>query len=972
LYPNEAARLDALRQYDVLDTLPEVEFDDLTLLAAHICGTPIALISLVDENRQWFKSSVGLGMRETPRDVSFCAHAIVQDDLFVVQDATQDERFADNPLVTSEPHIRFYMGAPLITPQGHALGTLCVVDRVPRQLSPQQAESLQVLSRQVVRQLELRRLTMQQQIALVESKQAEALLRAIRRVQSEFIADGDIRFIFQDLLNVLLTVTQSDYGFIGEILRTADGQPYLKTHALTNIAWDQESELLYEKYAALGFEFHNLNTLFGAVITSGQPVIANDPATDPRRGGLPPGHPPLDAFLGIPFYQGKQQVGMVGVANRSGGYSEAMVRYLEPFLSTCASIISAYRNEQSRQRAEEALQRAKEFSERLIQSSVDGILAFDSECRYTVWNAGMERISGVPASETLGKCAFDLFPFLKDIGEDRYFYEALAGRAAIAQDRPYTVPATGRQGFFEGHYSPLRNESGEVIGGLALIRDITQRKQAEKAVCESEEKHRLLLNSIESPILALQEDMTILYCNNAYAKFVGKPIEELEGRDMGALFPGFRQTKSWQAYLKVLETGEPQEVEGTLEDHHLRAWIYRTPWGILSIAEDVTERKQSEEALRRANDELTGWVKELEQRNRATMLLNEMGDLLQACITHAEAYTVIAQFVEQLFPEESGAVCMINASYHVVEAVAAWGESSLNDLTLSPDDCWALRRGRLHWAQAERQGLRCQHLNHSVAGDSLCVPMMAQGKALGVLHLYCSAYPSRNLSEEMQRWRLESQQRLAMNVAENIALAIANLRLRETLRAQSIRDPLTALFNRRYMEESLEREMHRAVRKQRPLGVIMLDLDHFKQFNDTFGHEAGNALLRAVGDLLQTHTRKDDIACRYGGEEFMVILPEATLDVARQRAETLREAVSHLSVQHGGKLLGTITVSLGVAAFPEHGEAAEDIVQAADTALYRAKDEGRNCVVVATEDKTTRADDATASNGRRHEPIPQT
>ncbi|SRR5579862_1681764 len=179
---NEVRRLKVLWQYDVLDSVPEELFDDLTELAAGICGAPIALISLVDEDRQWFKSKVGVTISETSRDISFCAHAIKQQDLFIIPDATKDLRFANNPLVTSDPKIRFYAGAPLIAPDGEALGTLCVIDKVPRELSPEQQQALRVLARHVMTQLELRRHAKD----LAEAHKArEATKDELDKVQSE-------------------------------------------------------------------------------------------------------------------------------------------------------------------------------------------------------------------------------------------------------------------------------------------------------------------------------------------------------------------------------------------------------------------------------------------------------------------------------------------------------------------------------------------------------------------------------------------------------------------------------------------------------------------------------------------------------------------------------------------------------------------------------------------------------------------
>ena len=218
----------------------------------------------------------------------------------------------------------------------------------------------------------------------------------------------------------------------------------------------------------------------------------------------------------------------------------------------------------------------------------------------------------------------------------------------------------------------------------------------------------------------------------------------------------------------------------------------------------------------------------------------------------------------------------------------------------------------------------------------LCVPLTAHGEALGVLSLV--AHPAAPA---------ETLVRLARSVAEPTALALANLRMQDTLRTQSIRDPLTDLFNRCYMEESLEREVRHAQWAERALVVVMADLDHFKRVNDRFGHEAGDQLLRAVGDLLLSQIRGGDSACRYGGEEFTLILPEITPEAARQRCEQLRLGVKHLAVQYRGEPLLPVTISFGIATFPQHGLTGSSLLRAADAALYRAKAGRRDGVVVA-------------------------
>jgi len=220
---------------------------------------------------------------------------------------------------------------------------------------------------------------------------------------------------------------------------------------------------------------------------------------------------------------------------------------------------------------------------------------------------------------------------------------------------------------------------------------------------------------------------------------------------------------------------------------------------------------------------------------------------------------------------------------------------------------------------------------------------MAQGTGLGILYLQ-----KRNEAQNPEEFLTPPDRQFVGTVAENVAISLSNLYLQEVLRRQSIRDPLTGLFNRRYLEESVERELHRLARREHPAGFAMLDLDHFKNFNDTFGHEGGDALLQTFGQFLREHLRKEDIACRYGGEEFCILFCESSLEDTVRRAEQLRTGVSHLTVQYGGQHLGVVTVSIGVASYPTHGSTLTDLIAAADSALYQAKTDGRNRVVAAT------------------------
>lgn len=619
--PDEAARQRALDELHILDTPAEQEFDDITLLASFICGTPIALISLVDKDRQWFKSRVGLDIPETPRDISLCAHAILGDDIFEVTDAAADERFKDNPVVTGDLHLRFYAGVPLKTSDDHNVGTLCVIDREPRRLNESQRAALKALGRQIMRLVELRKSTRLQadlrrklasetalNRAIVENAGAaiistdlDATIRTfnpeaermlgykadevtgkaspvtllhdpeevakrgaelsarygeeisgldiflrplrdaasdtaewtytrkdglripvtltlsllrdetgesfgylgiirdltevktrthrlesaaqlgdiVRRSQESFITGGPTNELFDRLLTDILTYTQSEYGFIGEVLHDETGAPYLQTHAITNISWNDATRKLYEDSKASGFVFRNLHTLFGAAMTTGEPVVANHPATDPRRGGLPRGHPAMNAFLGLPIKYGGELVGLVGVANRSRGYDEEFVRELSPLASSCAALIHAMRLDVERSSTRQSLVREQDRFRLIVDTAAEAFIEISQDGKVTEWNQHAVEEFHVPADKAVGTPIDELVTLRDEHGRTSGLLDHVPSELERpGQVREFTFLRTdGSQ--FQGELVMWAMPEGSSRRHCAFIRDVTERHELE-------------------------------------------------------------------------------------------------------------------------------------------------------------------------------------------------------------------------------------------------------------------------------------------------------------------------------------------------------------------------------------------------------------------------------------------------------------------------------------------------------------
>ncbi|WP_144820987.1 sensor domain-containing phosphodiesterase [Marinobacter piscensis] len=335
----ENKRLASLKRLGLLDTPPEERFERLTRIAQQHYQVRTALFTLLDDDRQWFKSRQGLDVAETPRSVAFCDHTIRQDQVFIVENASQDPRFRNNPFVLENPGVRFYAGVPVREPSGFKIGTLCIIDDKPRQFGEKDLDVLRTLAVMVEDELERSWLRSDNS----EQVSVSHLNRAIHQAQNVFLTSDNERSAFEYMLNDLLALTGSQFGFIGEILYDDKGSPFLKVGAITNIAWNPEAQALYQEVERQGMIFRNLDNILGKSMLTGDLVISNNLPEDPRRGGLPVGHPAINTYIGIPVYSGTTLLGLIGLANRSEGYNRSLADELAPLSQTLGHLIERKR-----------------------------------------------------------------------------------------------------------------------------------------------------------------------------------------------------------------------------------------------------------------------------------------------------------------------------------------------------------------------------------------------------------------------------------------------------------------------------------------------------------------------------------------------------------------------------------------------------------------------------------------------------
>ena len=574
----------------------------------------------------------------------------------------------------------------------------------------------------------------------------------------------------------------------------------------------------------------------------------------------------------------------------------------------------------------------------LIDSMGDGVIVVDSQQRVIDLNPAAQALTGFSVAKAFGQ---PLSLVLSLTAEN-------ATALCCGRQEPLEIAVGDGESrrYFDLRSTLLSKQSSE-NGCVIVLHDVSDHRRLQGALQASEEKYRNVVERSNDGILVVQDSL-IRYANPQMAAMLGCATEDLEGTPLINHFPPENRAEiEFRHQARIRGEAVPSRYQfgmlhrsGHKIDVEINANLmqYEGRPAVLGVVRDISESIRIQNELQTTNAELKLTIEQLEQRNREVTLLNELGDRLQKCASVEEAYAVIAEVSLKLFPAQSGVLYLLDSSHKTTQAVASWGDPGMPAFSFLARDCWALRTEKNYIFKDAQIGPYCSHLPETQPDAKLpfaCIPLTAQGETLGVYHLRGLPARSQGVWEQ-----------LAVTVAEYIAVSLANLNLRETLHIQSIRDPLTGLYNRRYLEEALGRELSRAVRYQHQVVLIMLDIDEFKSYNDRIGHEAGDIVLRRLSEFLLENIRGGDIICRYGGDEIVLILPEVSLEDGRRRAEQLRQGVKKLEITVNGRLLNEFTISLGVASFPEHGLTAQSLLRAVDAALYQAKEYGRDYVVV--------------------------
>jgi diguanylate cyclase (GGDEF)-like protein len=501
---------------------------------------------------------------------------------------------------------------------------------------------------------------------------------------------------------------------------------------------------------------------------------------------------------------------------------------------------------------------------------------------------------------------------------------------------------------------------GSILSLLFLITafilaniELFTRKRTELRSSAMQRQLRKIIESTSDMIAAYDKEWQLIIYNEAYQREFKRLFDKSIAMNMSLdeIFKGLPEDKkeimlAWKESLRGSENTKKFEFSidklkniyemTTNPIHQDNSEMI----GVVHNVRNITQRVQEHTELQDSYKKLALGMQELQSKNEQIIILVEMSDIMLASSSLNELAEVLAKYSQRLLPLTSGHLFIMHPSKNYLENASSWGEPHSAVSTFTPDQCWAIRLGRLHRASSEKNALVCAHIQHEKKSDTvyLCIPLMAQNDIYGLIYI--------EIQEKHATLIDPNQNLLVTAFAELTALALANVRLRENLRHQSIRDPLTGLYNRRYLEDYLFKLLHQAERKKVPFSVLMLDLDFFKSINDSYGHDAGDMVLKELGEMFLSEIRLGDLAARYGGEEFIIVFYDIDLANAKKQAEALRSAISKLHIKYGAQQVGSISMSIGLAMYPEDATTSQELIEAADKALYFAKNNGRNQVAV--------------------------
>lgn len=978
---DEAQRLDALRRFDILDTPPEQAFDDLTRLASQICGTPIALITFVDESRHWFKSKVGMELSETPREAAFCEYAIAEQDLCVVGDARADERFATNPRVVSEPYIRFYAGMPLRTPEGFALGTLCVLDSVPHELTPEQMDALRTLGRQVMAQLELRR------HAASREKDLERAREALR-------TEGALRDLFMESATDAMVALD------------LEGRFTLVNRRACEMTGRSEDELLGKRLTELipPDAVAGVAAQFSRVTTEHASIQAYE--TDVVR---PDGSMVRVAFNVAPLLRDGR---LIGAAATAEDITE-------------------------RSRAEEALKASEARYRALAENAFDLVCELDSEGRFAYVSPNFKQILGYEPAAMIGEVAFS---FIHPEDRERVGQE-FAG--AIANPASGTIAfrlrrSDGRWSCLEASANIFQNDAGE-SRAVIVSRDIGERMAMEETLRESEARYRDLIENANDIVYTHDLQGNFTSVNEAGLRTYGLKAEDVATLNIRELVhPEWLATAVENMQSKLsgnVERSEAYELltrarDGTAVWVEVSTRLLRVdgqPAGVHGIARDITERKRAEEKVRESEEKLRTLVtnaplvlfstdrdgvftlfdgKGVEQLGvaRGQYVGESIFEAIAAFpdITDGARRVLAGETVTYLFRGERVAleihqspvrdvadaiVGTIGLVINVTDRVRAEDELHQSEERLRtvvgnvPVILFATDREGVY-TLSEGAGLQAvglkpgQYVGQSVfdvyaglpqvtdsarralAGESVTYLLRLGGAALdvhqspirdlaggiiGSIGVAIDVSDRQRAEEGMNRRAEELEQmyrRLAGAHAE-LEESQAHLEEQSSLLEQALRlerersrhDQLTGALNHAAITDTI-RELIRED-AERSLAIAMVDVDGLKAANDTYGHQVGDAVLVLVAQKLK---RDGAIVGRYGGDEFVAILAGADRKAAEQyRHDVLASLVgAGLTDERTGAHI-PVVASIGLAMYPEEAGAVDDLIRLSDSAMYASR-----------------------------------